>query len=171
MKIHSLSIQILHYEFLGPVPLDEWEPPMEKLVFLILSREGDNFNIVYAGDCERTDKKSFFVQHPDFKCWVRQSRSERSLYLAILPMFDSTDNHRHDILDKIKTHYKPPCNLADTPKVEPDYAVRKTTEPSLEPKRFPCPCCGSEMRPEKTLKRSTLYRCTSCNISDTRIND
>ena len=62
-KIPSLSIQILQYEFLGPIPLDEWGPPMEKLVFLILSRDKDKFNIVYVGDCEKTDDKSFFVQH------------------------------------------------------------------------------------------------------------
>ena len=35
-KIPSLSIQILQYEFLGPIPLDEWGPPMEKLVLLDL---------------------------------------------------------------------------------------------------------------------------------------
>ncbi len=170
LKIHSLSIQILHYEFLGPIPLDEWGPPMEKLVFLILSREKDNFKIVHVGDCEKTDDPSFFAQHSHFKCWVLQSKSEKSLYLAILPMSESTNNHRYSVLDKIMTHYKPPCNSADIPKAEPDYTVRKTTEPS-ESKKFPCPCCGSEMKPEKILKKSTLYRCTGCKTSDTRLHD
>ncbi len=169
-KIPSLSIQILQYEFLGPIPLDEWGPPMEKLVFLILSRDKDNFKIVYAGDCEKTDDKSFFVQHSLFKCWVQHSGSEKSLYLAILPMFESSDDHRQNVLNKIMTHYKPPCNSIDIHKVKLDYVIQKTKEPSLENKKFSCPCCGSEMKPEKVLGKSTLYRCTGCGISDTKLN-
>jgi len=169
-KILSLSIQILQYEFLGPIPLSEWGPPMEKLVYLILSRDKDKFNIIYVGDCEKTDEKSFFVQHSHFKCWVQQSRSEKSLYLAILPMFESSNDHRRNVFNKIMTHYKPPCNSADVPESKPDYVVRKTEEPSSEQEKFSCPCCGSEMKPEKILGKSTLYRCTGCGISDTKLN-
>jgi predicted RNA-binding Zn-ribbon protein involved in translation (DUF1610 family) len=165
-----LSIQILQYEFLGPIPLDEWGPPMEKLVYLIFSRDKDNFNIIYVGDCEKTDDKSFFVQHSHFKCWVQQSKSEKSLYLAILPMFESNSDYRQNVINKIITHYKPPCNSTDVTEVKPNYVVRKTEEPSLEPKKFSCPCCGSEMKSEKILEKSTLYRCTGCGISDTKLN-
>ncbi len=168
MKIPSLSIQILQYEFLGPIPLDEWGPPMEKLVFLILSRVKDNFNIVYVGKCEKTDDKSFFVQHSQFKCWIKQSGSEKSLYLAILPLFESNDDYRQNVLNKIMTHYNPHCNSNDIPKVTPDYVIRKTEQPNLKPKKFSCPCCGSEMKSEKILEKSTLYRC--CGISDTKLN-
>ena len=62
-----MSIQILQYEFLGPIRLDEWGPPMEKVVYLILSRVKDSFNIVYVGDCEKTEEKNFFVNNPNFK--------------------------------------------------------------------------------------------------------
>jgi hypothetical protein len=168
-KIPSLHIQILQYDFLGPIPLDEWGPPMEKLVFLILARDKDKFNIVYVGDCGKTDDKSFFVQHPQFKCWIQQSGSEKSLYLAILPMFESNDDYRQNVLDKIMTHYKPPCNVADIPKITPDYVIRKTKEPSLETKKFSCLCCGSEMKVEQILEKSTLYRCTGCGLSDTKL--
>ena len=170
LKIPSLSIQILQYEFLGPIPLGEWGPPMEKLVFLILSRVKDNFNIVYVGNCEKTDDKSFFAQHSEFKCWIKQSGSEKSLYLAILPMFESDKDYRKNVLNKIITYYKPPCNSNDTTKVKPTYVIRKTETPSLESKKFSCPCCGSEMKPEKILEKSTLYRCTGCGISDTKLN-
>ena len=47
-----MSIQILQYEFLGPIPISEWGPPMEKLVYLILSRTKDKFDIIYVGDCQ-----------------------------------------------------------------------------------------------------------------------
>ncbi|MFQ5783086.1 MAG: hypothetical protein ACE5GR_08575 [Nitrosopumilus sp.] len=162
-----MSIQILQYEFLGPIPLDEWGPPMEKLVYLILSRDKDKFNLVYVDECEKTDDKSFFVQHSHFKCWIQHSKSEKSLYLAILPLFESSNEHRKNILNKIKNHYKPPCNSVDISEAKPDYVIRKSEETK---EKFSCACCGSEMKPEKILEKSTVYRCTSCGISDTKLN-
>lgn len=166
-KTSSLSIQILQYEFLGPIPLDEWGPPMEKMVFLIMSRDKDRFSIVYAGDCEKTDDKSFFIRHSGFKCWVEKSGSEKSLYLAILPLFEASKEHRENVLYKIKMRYDPPCNADQVPDEKPDYTVRKSPDSG---EKFSCPCCGSEMKPEQFLEKSTLYRCGSCGISDTKLN-
>lgn len=163
-----MSIQILSYEFMGPIPLDEWGPPMEKLVYLILAREKDKFSIVYVGDCEETEDKAFFVQHPQFKCWADQTGSEKSLHLAILPMFESTSEYRKNVLQKIMTHYKPKCNASEIKEEKPSYTVRKTETP--ETQKFNCPCCGSEMNPEQILEKSTVYRCKSCGKSDTRLN-
>ena len=106
-KLPLLSIQILQYEFLGPILLEDWGPPMEKLVYLILSRDKDRFNIIYVGNCEKTDDKSFFTQHPQFKCWIQQSGSEKSLYLAILPMFESSSEKRQNVFNKILARYNP----------------------------------------------------------------
>ena len=111
----------------------------------------------------------FFVKHSLFKCWVKQSGSEKSLYLAILPMFESSNDRRQAVLKKIITHYKPHCNSDDIPKVKPDYVVRKTEEP-IKSEKILCLCCGSEMKPEKVLEKSTLHRCTGCGLSDTRLN-
>lgn len=158
-----MSIQILQYEFLGPIPLEEWGPPMEKVVYLIMSRDQDKFDIIYVGDCEKTDDLSFFTGNSSFKCWVQKSASEKSLYLAILPLFEASKESRQSVLNKIKTRYNPPCNPLDEP-AKPDYKVR-VSEPA-----FPCACCGAEMKAEKILEKSTLYRCTSCGISDTRLN-
>ena len=161
-----MSIQILQYEFLGPIPLDQWGPPMEKLVYLIMSRDRDNFDIVYVGDCEKTDDVSFFTQNTHFKCWMQHAVSEKSLHLAILPLFESGKEYRQNILNKIKNRYKPVCNSYETIESKPDYIVRS----AKEPEKFSCPCCGAEMKSEKILEKSTLYRCTSCGISDTRLN-
>ena len=159
-----MSIQILQYEFLGPIPLDEWGPPMEKLVYLILSRDKDRFNIIYVGECEKTEEKSYFVQHSQFQCWIKQSGSEKSLYLAILPMFDSSDIQRKNVLTRIIQKYKPTCNEG-IEEIKPDYAVKTSQSDKIT-----CACCGAEMKSEKVLEKSTLYRCTSCGISDTRLN-
>lgn len=116
-----VTIQILQYEFLGPIKLDEWGPPMEKVVYLILSRHKDSFNIVYVGNCEKTDDKKFFLDNPNFKCWIQTCGSENSTYLAILPLFDSDSITRKVITQKIILRYKPPCNPQEDK--QPDYVV------------------------------------------------
>ncbi len=165
-----MSIQILQYEFLGPIPIEEWGPPMEKLVYLILSRDKDKFNIVYVGDCEKTEDKSFFAQHSRHKCWIEHSGSEKSLHLAILPLFESNSERRKIIFQKIVAHYKPLCNSADVPESKPDYLVRKSKETNPESEKITCLCCGAEMKSEKLLEKSTLFRCTGCGLSDTKMN-
>lgn len=168
-KTSTLSIQILQYEFLGPIPLEEWGPPMEKLVYLIMSRDKEKFNIVYIGDCEKTEDKAFFVQHPKYKCWMEQSGSEKSLHLAILPMFEASPERRQNVMNKIYAQYKPQCNSSEIPEPKPEYSVRKSENSDSEEKIL-CACCGAEMNPEKILEKSTLYRCTGCGLSDTKLN-
>jgi len=159
----------LHYEFLGPIRLEEWGPPMEKLVYLILSRDKDSFNILYVGKCDKTDDESFFLKHSRYECWTQHLGLEKLLYLAILPLFESSDIQRQNVLNKIMTRYKPTCNSGDITKVKPDYVVRKSEKPNPESEKFLCLCCGSEMKPEKFLEKSTLFRCTGCGLSDTKL--
>ena len=123
-----MSIQILQYEFLGPIPISEWGPPMEKLVYLILSRNKDKFDIIYAGDCKKTDDESFFTSHKKFECWIKQSGSEQSLHLAILPLFESSNEKRMNVIQKILSQYKPHCNSEEIPESKPDYVVRTSEE-------------------------------------------
>ena len=123
-----MSIQILQYEFLGPIPISEWGPPMEKLVYLILSRNKDKFDIIYAGDCQKTDDKSFFTSHKKFECCIKQSGSEQSLHLAILPLFESSNEKRMNVIQKILSQYKPHCNSEEIPESKPDYVVRTSEE-------------------------------------------
>ena len=74
------------------------------------------------------------------------------------------------MLNKIVTNYKPACNSADTVKTKPDYVIRKSEKTNSEPEKFSCLCCGSEMKPEQILEKSTLFRCTGCGLSDTKLN-
>lgn len=164
-----MSIQILQYEFLGPVSIEEWGPPMEKVVYLILGRDKDSFRILYAGDCEKTDEKSFFVDNTNFKCWISQAGSEKSLYLAILPLFEDSEERRLYILKKIIAHYKPSCNNSETSE-PPPYRVGSEELPSETKSKITCPCCGSEMKIDQVLEKTTIVRCSECGISDTRLN-
>lgn len=171
-----MSIQIMQYEFLGPIKLDEWGPPMGKVVYLILSREKDTFKILYVGECEKTDENGFFIQNPKFKCWVDKSGSEKFLYLAILPMFDSVTEQRKHIISKIITRYQPICSMQDMPEEKPHYVVRSKFDLQnnkmnpTESEKFTCPCCGSEMKIEKVLEKSSIIKCSECGLSDTKLN-
>jgi hypothetical protein len=168
-----LSIQILQYEFMGPINLDEWGPPMEKVVYLILSRTKDSFNIVYVGDCEKTEEKNFFIENSNFKCWVQKAGSEHSLYLAILPMFDSSSSARAAVIGKIIQRYKPACNENDVVEKRPEYKIRPKMDGSKNKEvdqKISCPCCGSQMNVDKVLENTTVLKCEGCGLSDTRVN-
>ncbi len=105
----NLSIQVLQYEFLGPVPLSEWGPPMEKTVYLVMAKKKDTFSIVYAGDCKKTQNPDFFTKNERFKCWL-ECGMESSLYVAIYPMFERDDSERDRLVEKIISRYRPACN-------------------------------------------------------------
>ena len=55
-------------------------------------------------------------------------------------------------------------------KPEPEYTVRKSEEEIFLPQKISCLCCGSEMKAEQILEKSTVYRCTNCGLSDTKLN-
>lgn len=175
-----MSIQILQYEFLGPIKLEEWGPPMEKVVYLILSRKKDSFNIIYVDDCEKTDQKNYFISNSQFQCWIQTAGSEDSLYLAILPMFESNEATRKGIINKIRLRYHPSCNPDDIVEKKPDYVVRpkqdlesiQNAEKKIKnsEEKISCPCCGGEMKIDQILENTTILKCSGCGISDTRLN-
>ncbi len=171
-----MSIQILQYEFLGPIKLEEWGPPMEKVVYLILSRVKDTFNTLYVAECEKTDNNGFFTQNHAFKCWVDKSGSEKLLYLAILPMFDSNPSQRKQIVSKIITRYRPICNMEGISEEKPDYIVKPRSNSDIaqikksDLGKTLCPCCGSEMKSTKVTEKSSIIKCSECGLSDTRLD-
>lgn len=107
-----MAVQILQYEFLGPAPLSEWGPPMERVVYLVMARDRDRFTVLYAGECESTDRADYLTSNDRFKCWVREAGGEAGLHLAILPMFEAGAHDRKRVVDRIVSAYAPPCNKA-----------------------------------------------------------
>ncbi|MFI5405533.1 MAG: hypothetical protein ACHQ1D_03350 [Nitrososphaerales archaeon] len=109
----NMTIQILHYEFLGPIKLAEWGPPMSEVVFVILARNKDIFNIIYIDQSEKTNETDFFTKNKKFKCWLTHTGSEDNLYLSIYPMIGSDEKERNRIVNKALEQYKPICNVED----------------------------------------------------------
>ena len=83
-----MAIQILQYEFLGPIGLSEWGPPMDKVVYII------------------------FTKNPKFKCWISHAGIEENIYLSIYPMWESSESERLQLAQKIVNKYEPICNQA-----------------------------------------------------------
>ena len=105
-----MTIQILHYDFLGPIKLSEWGPPMEEVVYSIMSRTNDTFNIIYIDQAEPTKETDFFTKNEKFKCWLTNAGYENNLYLCIYPMWNSSKTERQRIVDKAILKYNPICN-------------------------------------------------------------
>ena len=106
-----MTIQILHYEFLGPIKLAEWGPPMEEVVYVILSRKKDTFNIIYVNETEKVKNSDFFTKNEKFKCWLTNTGSENNLYLSIYPMWKSDKKERERVVNHTISKYKPICNM------------------------------------------------------------
>jgi hypothetical protein len=88
-------------------------------------------------------------------------------------MFESNQNMRKGIIDKIILRYKPPCNENEIVEKAPDYIVRPKADLSKmnsQEGKISCPCCGSGMKIDKVLENTTILKCTGCGLSDTRLN-
>ena len=108
-----MTIQILYYEFLGPVKLSEWGPPMDEVVYAIMARDKDTFKIIYIDQSEKTNQLDYFTKNDKFKCWLSNAGSEKNLYLSIYLMPNSQENEREKIVLKAIEKYQPICNLED----------------------------------------------------------
>ena len=105
-----MPIQILQYEFLGPINLSEWGPPMEEVAYILFAKNKDVFNIIYVGESGKTEASDFFTKNEQFKCWLSNAGGENNLYLSIYPMWGSSQSARKQLVRKIVDKYKPVCN-------------------------------------------------------------
>ena len=128
-----MSIQILQYEFLGPIKLSEWGPPMDRVVYIIFSKNKDVFNIIYVAESEKTESKDFFTKNDQFKCWLSYTGKEENLYLSIYPMWESSQPQRNQLVKKIIRKYKPVCNKIDDNSQNTSTTAHQPFEPEPEP--------------------------------------
>ena len=106
-----MTIQILHYEFLGPIKISEWGPPMDKVVYIIFGRDKSGFIPLYVNESDKTEQDDFFTKNDNFKCWIQHAGNEDLLYLSILPLWESEEQERKRIVDKIISKYRPLCQI------------------------------------------------------------
>ena len=128
-----VPIQILQYEFLGPIRLSEWGPPMEEVAYILFAKNKDVFNIIYAGESGKTEASDFFTKNEQFKCWLSNAGGENNLYLSIYPMWESSQSARKQLVRKIVDKYKPVCNQVSEDSENTHTSTAQTIEPEPEP--------------------------------------
>ena len=128
-----MSIQILQYEFLGPIKLSEWGPPMDRVVYIIFYRNKDVFNMIYVAESDKTEAQDFFTKNDQFKCWLSYTDKEENLYLSIYPMWESSQPQRNQLVKKIIRKYKPVCNKIDDNSQNTSTTAHQPFEPEPEP--------------------------------------
>ena len=131
-----MSIQILQYEFLGPIKLSEWGPPMDSVVYIIFSKNKDVFNMIYVDESDKTEARDFFTKNVQFKCWLSYAGKEENLYLSIYPMWESSGSERSQLVRKIISKYRPVCNQINQDP-QNKLTTSQTTEPEPEPEPEP----------------------------------
>ena len=127
----QLSIQILQYEFLGPIKLSEWGPPMDRVAYIIFSKNKDVFNMIYVGQSDKTEARDFFTKNDQFKCWLSYAGKEENLYLSIYPMWESSGSERSQLVRKVISKYKPVCNEVNED--SQNITTKQAPEPEPEP--------------------------------------
>ncbi len=106
-----MTIQILHYEFLGPIKISEWGPPMDEVVYVLFGKIKEGYTMIFTDQTEKVTEDNFFIKNEKFKCWLQHAGSESQLYLSIYPMWNSEKDDRERIVQKIISKYKPVCNV------------------------------------------------------------
>jgi len=127
-----LTIQILQYEFLGPIKLSEWGPPSPSVAYIIFSKNKDVFNMIYVGESDETEARDFFTKNVQFKCWLSYAGKKENLYLSIYPMRESSGSERSQLIRKIISKYKPVCNEINEDS-QNKQTISQSTEPEPEP--------------------------------------
>ena len=128
-----VPIQKLQYEFLGPIRLSEWGPPMEEVAYILFAKNKDVFNIIYAGESGKTEASDFFTKNEQFKCWLSNAGGENNLYLSIYPMWESNQSARKQLVHKIVDKYKPVCNQINEDSENVPTSTARTIEQEPEP--------------------------------------
>jgi hypothetical protein len=105
---------------------------MDRVVYIIFSKNKDVFNIIYVAESEKTESKDFFTKNGQFKCWLSYTGKEENLYLSIYPMWESSQSQRNQLVKKIISKYKPVCNEVNEDSQNAQTTIAQTTEPEPE---------------------------------------
>ena len=106
---------------------------MDRVVYIIFSKNKDVFNMIYVAESDKTEAKDFFIKNDQFKCWMSYAGKEEDLYLSIYPMWESSQPQRNQLVKKIITKYKPICNEVNDGSEDTSTSTAQINEPEPEP--------------------------------------
>jgi hypothetical protein len=103
----SERIRLDGISFSKPFPIDEWDPPKQAALYLILTM--DDGRIIYVGESGNLENREFWKGHHKYNCWVRVADTEKNLAIAFHPMVDSTPVQRKEIESSLVRKLQPLC--------------------------------------------------------------
>ena len=113
-KSEDLSpVRVGGISFSKPFAIEEWEPPREAALYLIMRM--DDGRIAYVGESGNLDDRGFLKGHDKYKRWLRVAGAEKNLAIAFHPMPGSTQNRRKELESNLFRKLHPPCS--DAPRV------------------------------------------------------
>jgi len=131
----QLTIQILQYEFLGPIKLSEWGPPMDRVAYIIFSKNKDVFNMIYVAESDKTEARIFLQKMINSSAGYHMPARKENLYLSIYPMWESSQPERNQLVKKIIARYKPICNEVNEDSQNTSTSTSQPIEPEPEPEQ------------------------------------
>ena len=108
---------------------------MDRVVYIIFSKNKDVFNMLYVAETGKTESQDFFTKNDQFKCWLSYAGKEENVYLSIYPMWESSQPERNQLVNKIIVRYKPICNEINEDSQSTSSTTAKTIEPEPEPEQ------------------------------------
>jgi hypothetical protein len=107
MNSESEKIRLDGISFSKPFPIDEWDPPKQAALYLILTK--DDGRIIYVGESGNLEDREFWKGHHKYNCWVRVAGAEKNLAIAFHPMVDSTPVQRKEMESSLVRKLQPLC--------------------------------------------------------------
>jgi len=100
-------IEIGGYNFAGPWLLKEKDEKIDSIIFVILCKKDENYDIIDIG---LTERKREISSNMNYDCW--QENCKRDLYVALywMPSEAFNANEKREIINNLKKEVNLPCN-------------------------------------------------------------
>ena len=113
-SMEKKRISLASWNFEGPFPLEDWEPPRRAAVYAIMwfnpkiARPSGAWQVVYVGESGNLSERGFYLSHHAYPCWKKEA--ETPLHISYLALPDSTEEERRKIERAVIRLFRPPCN-------------------------------------------------------------
>jgi len=102
-------VEIGKYYFVGPFLLKENDLIGGPVVYAVLCKNNEEYDIMYIDEVE---KRAQLLKHSQYRCWLNNCNQKlKNLYLAVLwtPLDKYSSKQREEIQEELKSQISPPC--------------------------------------------------------------
>lgn len=107
-------INVEGYYFSGPWLLEKNEFIEVPVLYVILCKKNEGYDIIYIGQTEENEQ---LLRHEQYKCWVENcEQGSKNLYLGtfLLPLEKYSPEEKKEIEEKLEERINPPCPVVES---------------------------------------------------------